>query len=98
MAEFYSLVKQEINTEKTQSLLEKSNVRTFACLPSVRKKCIEDAFEKSFGYKPEKINILTFTKTVANKRLRTMRKVTMKKVLLRLPKGKDLVRINKESN
>lgn len=98
MVEFYSLVKREINTEKTQSLLEKHNVRTFTCLPSVRKKCIESAFEKSFGYKPEKINILTFTKAITNRRLRTMRKATMKKVLLRLPKGKDLTPINKESN
>ena len=41
MSEFYALVKQEINTEKSQKALEESNVRTFVALPSVRKKEIE---------------------------------------------------------
>ena len=95
MSEFYALVKQEINTEKSQKALDESNIRTFVALPSVRKKEIESAFVLSFGYKPEKINILTFSKIIANKRNRTTRVVRMKKVFIFLPKGKDLTLINK---
>jgi ribosomal protein L23 len=95
MSEFYALVKQEINTEKSQNALEKTNVRTFVALPVVRKKEIENAFVLSFGYKPEKINILTFSKIIANKRNRTTRVVRMKKVFIFLPKGKDLTLLNK---
>ena len=95
---FYSLVQHEINTEKTQSVLEKHNVRSFVCLPFVRKEHIKIAFEKSFGYAPEKINILTFYKTVINRRNRSQKKVAMKKVLLRLPKGKELTQLKEKSN
>ncbi len=95
MSEFYALVKQEINTEKSQNALEQANVRTFIALPVVRKKEIESAFVLSFGYKPEKINILTFSKIIANKRNRTTRVVRMKKVFIFLPKGKDLTLIIK---
>ena len=95
MSEFYALVKQEINTEKSQNALEQANVRTFVALPVVRKKEIESAFILSFGYKPEKINILTFSKIIANKRNRTTRVVRMKKVFIFLPKGKDLTLISK---
>ncbi len=95
---FYALVQREITTEKTQILLEKNNVRVFVCLPSIKKEQIVVAFEKSFGYAPEKINILTFYKTIVNKRNRSQKKVAMKKILLRLPKGKELVQIKEKSN
>jgi ribosomal protein L23 len=93
---FYSLVKSEISTEKTQVALEKNNIRSFICLPTVRKEHIQVAFEQSFGYAPEKINILTFYKTIVNKRNRSQKKVAMKKVLLRLPKGKELTQIKEK--
>ena len=95
MSEFYALLKQEINTEKSQKALEEANVRTFIALPSVRKKEVESAFVIAFGYKPEKINILTFSKSINNRRNRTSRIVRMKKVFIFLPKGKDLTLINK---
>lgn len=94
MAEnFYQLIHHEVNTEKSQKQLSDSNTRTFICLPSVRKCAIEKAFMASFGYKPEKINILTFTKTINNRRSRTSRKVKMKKFFILLPKGKDLTQV-----
>lgn len=98
MSNFYSLVQREINTEKSQSSLEKNNIRTFVCLPSVKKNAIKNAFEKSFGFLPEKINILTFHKIIVNRRNRTQKKVAMKKILLRLPSGKDLIQIKEKSN
>ncbi len=95
MSNFYSLLKQEINTEKSQKSLEQNNIRTFICLPSVRKKEISSVFNIEFGYKPEKINILTFSKTINNRRNRTTRVIKMKKVFIFLPKGKDLTPIKK---
>jgi len=95
MSQFYNIVQQEINTEKSQKALDERNLRTFTALPSVRKHDIEKAFDLSFGYKPEKINILTFTKTINNRKKRSIRKVKMKKIFILLPKGKDLTLVKK---
>lgn len=92
---FDQLVKYEVNTEKSQKQLSDVNLRTFVCLPNVRKKAIEHAFVQSFGYNPEKINSLTFTKVINNRKSRTSRKVKMKKFFILLPKGKDLTQIKK---
>jgi ribosomal protein L23 len=95
MSDFYTLLKQEINTEKTQKLSEQHNIRTFICLPTVKKNDVMNAFKVTFGYDPEKINILTFAKRINNRRNRTTRVVKMKKAIIFLPKGKDLTPIKK---
>ncbi len=92
---FDQLVQYEVNTEKSQKQMSEANLRTFVCLPNVRKSAIQKAFVTAFGYTPEKINSLTFTKLINNRRSRTSRKVKMKKFFILLPKGKDLTQIKK---
>ncbi|MFT4967082.1 MAG: ribosomal protein L23 [Candidatus Deianiraeaceae bacterium] len=89
---FYKITSREINTEKSQKGLE-VNQRTFISLPSVKKKDILSAFVKSFGYKPDKINSLTFMKVINNRKNRTARRVKMKKFFITLPDGKKLTPI-----
>lgn len=92
MEQFYSIIKKEVNTEKSQNSLQKNNVRTFITLPNIRLKDILSSFEKSFGYKPLKINSLTFTKIINNRRIRSSRVVKMKKFFITLPEGKNLTK------
>lgn len=95
MQDFYKIVTKECNTEKSQKCMSSFNIRTFITLPSVRSSDIRSAFIRSFGYEPLKINSLTFVRLVNNKRSRTKKRVTMKKFLIALPKGKDLTSLNK---
>jgi ribosomal protein L23 len=90
MDQFYKVIKKEVNTEKSQKHLTENNLRTFITLPSVTKNSLESLFVKSFGFKPEKINSLTFTKVINNKKTRTSRRVKMKKFFILLPQGKEL--------
>lgn len=90
MDQFYKVIKKEVNTEKSQKHLTDNNLRTFITLPSVTKNSLESLFVKSFGFKPEKINSLTFTKVINNKKTRTSRRVKMKKFFILLPQGKEL--------
>ena len=93
MAHFYDIIKKEINTEKSQKELDSRNLRTFVALSHIKIKEIVAAFEKSFGYKPLKINSLTFTKNISNRKNRTVRIVKLKKFFILLPQGKDLTLI-----
>jgi ribosomal protein L23 len=90
MDQFYKVIKKEVNTEKSQKHLTENNLRTFITLPIVTKNSLESLFVKSFGFKPEKINSLTFTKVINNKKTRTSRRVKMKKFFILLPQGKEL--------
>ena len=90
MDKFYTIVKKEVNTEKSQKHLTEKNLRTFITLPNVTKHSLESLFLKSFGFKPEKINSLTFTKIINNRKTRTSRRVKMKKFFILLPQGKEL--------
>lgn len=94
MEQFYKLVKKEITTEKSQKSLDAQNTRTFITLPSVRKNEVESSFVKTFGFKPEKINSLTFLKAINNRKTRAVRRVKMKKFFITLPKGKELVPVS----
>lgn len=94
MEQFFKVVKKEINTEKSQNGLEKSNTRTFIALRGTKTADVLSAFEKSFGYQPKKINSLTFTKVINNKRSRTSRTIKMKKFFITLPDGKDLTTVS----
>lgn len=94
MEQFFKIIKKEVNTEKSQNDLSKKNTRTFITLHDVKTNDILSAFKKSFGYEPKKINSLTFTKVINNRRNRTSRKVKMKKFFITLPEGKDLTTVN----
>ena len=90
MDQFYKIIQKEVNTEKSQKYLAEKNLRTFVTLPNVTKNSLESLFVKSFGFKPEKINSLTFTKIINNRKTRTSRRVKMKKFFILLPQGKEL--------